>query len=342
MRKNLVIVPAGDGSLHTEWLAAERSYDIWVIYYGKDAERARQYRGSSDGFFQGEGLKIQLARNFILGHAFFKNKIDFTRYECVWFPDDDIRFPDGPAGLEQLFDTARRLQADVFQPAIENEHYSRGWEATRRVPGAACHRTNIVEVMAHGFTGAFFASAYLPAIHSMYFMKSGWGLEPIWMKVGEALLRRPLRTFVIDCCPIIHTRPVGTGNTFVHNQGRWETTFLPQIETNRMKTLAVYASLAEAAARKDEFGEVNGVMDVSTQPVTPTWITAPQARRAIVAAGLKSIVEAAVANASPEIQELWYTMDTLDRDDPDLIRLATSIGVTPDQIDALFRQAALM
>jgi hypothetical protein len=48
MRKNLVIVPAGDSSLHSEWLAAERSYDLWVIYYGKDEARAKQYRDTSD------------------------------------------------------------------------------------------------------------------------------------------------------------------------------------------------------------------------------------------------------------------------------------------------------
>lgn len=342
MRKNLVIVPAGNNSLHTEWLAPERSYDIWVIYYGKDEERARQYRDSSDRFFQGEGLKIQLARNFILGLAFFKSKADFTKYECVWFPDDDIRFSDGSAGLEKLFDTARRLEADVFQPAIENEHYSPDWEATRRIPGAACHRTNIVEVMAHGFTGEFFARAYLPAIHTMEFMKSGWGLEPIWMRLGEAELRRPLRTFVIDCCPIIHTRPVGAGNGFVHAQGLWESTFIPQRHTHWIKTLAVYASLDEVASRQDEFSEISGVMDVSIPQAIPTRIRAAQARRAIVAAGLKSTIEAAIADAGGEIQEFWYTMDTLDRDDPDLIRLATSIGLSSDQVDALFRQAALM
>jgi hypothetical protein len=287
------------------------------------------------------GLKIQLARNFILSELFFQSKMDFTKYEYIWFPDDDIRFPDGSDGLEKLFDLARRLKADVFQPAIENEHYY--WEATRQIPGAVCHRTNTVEVMAAGYTGEVFSGAYLPAIHTLDFMKSGWGLEPIWMKLGEALLRRPLRTFVIDCCPIIHTRPVGTGDSFVHRQGRWEAQFIPQIERNKSKTFAIYSSLEEAAAKKHDVEEVSDATDFSEHRVImPSRIRSFQARRAILAAGLKSIVEAAVAKTSPEIQEFWYTMDSLDRDDPDLIRLATSLGFTSDQIDALLRQAALM
>lgn len=163
------------------------------------------------------------------------------------------------------------------------------------------------------------------------------------MKLGEALLRRPLRTFVIDCCPIIHTRPVGTGDSFVHRQGRWEAQFIPQIERNKSKTFAIYSSLEEAAAKKHDVEEVSDATDFSEHRVImPSLIRSFQARRAILAAGLKSIVEAAVAKASPEIQEFWYTMDSLDRDDPDLIRLATSLGFTSDQIDALFRQAALM
>jgi hypothetical protein len=341
MRKNLVIVPAGDSSLHTEWLAAERSYDLWVIYYGKDQARARRYRDSSDRFFQGAGLKIQLARNFILSELFFQSKMDFTKYEYIWFPDDDIRFPDGSVGLEKLFDLARRLEADVYQPAIENEHYS--WEATRRIPGAVCHRTNTVEVMAAGYSGEVFSGAYLPAIHTLDFMKSGWGLEPIWMKLGEALLRRPLRTFVIDCCPIIHTRPVGTGDSFVHQQGRWEAQFIPQIERNKAKTFGIYSSLEEAAAKKEEVEEVSDTTDFSEHGVAvPSRVRSFQARRVILAAGLKSMVEAAVANAGAEVQEAWYTMDSLDRDDPDLIRLATSLGFSSEQIDALFREADSM
>ncbi len=326
--------------MHPEWVTAARSYDIWVIYYGGDQGRLQQYRESSDKFFHGSGLKIQLLRNFILSEMFFGKKMDFTQYDYIWVPDDDIRFPDGASGLEKLFETAKKLEADVFQPAIQNEHYS--WELTKQIPGVFCHRTNIVEVMANGFSGKAFARAYLPAIHALDFVKSGWGLEPIWMKIGEAELKRSLRTFVIDCCPIIHARPSGGGEGAVHAQGKFETIFLPQIKTNRIKTLAVFWSLEEAMARRAEYDKISGMTDFPPVNSVPLRIRSTQARRAIAAAGLKPFVEAAVANASAEVRDSWYTMDTIERGDPDLIKLANAIGLTSDQIDEFFRRAALM
>ncbi len=339
MRKNLVIVAAGDNSLHPEWVAAERSYDLCVIYYGRDPARLKEYRESSDKIFQGSGLKVQLARNFILSELFFKNNVDFARYDYVWFPDDDIAFPDGPPGLERLFDTAEKLKADIFQPAIQNEHYSE--ESTSRIPGAYCHRVNLAEIMAHGFSGEIFSRAYLPAVHAMDYLKSGWGVEQMLKKIGEAQLQRALRTFVIDCCPVIHTRPVGAGESFVHNQGRWEGTFIPPFARNRYQTFEVFSSLDEVVSRSAEFNELDA-SDLTEVQKAPSRIRAFQARQTILAAGLQSLVEAAVANASAEIQNFWYTTDAIDRDDPDLNALATSFGLTSEQIDDLFRKAAMI
>ena len=99
--------------------------------------------------------------------------------------------------------------------------------------------------MMHGFSGKAFANAYLPAIHAMQFMKSGWGLEPIWMKIGETIFRRSLRTFVIDAVPAIHTKPLGSGSPKIHQIGMIEARLVPQIKWNRMKTLAVYKDISE-------------------------------------------------------------------------------------------------
>ncbi len=43
-RKNLVIVAAGDASLHEGWLAGagERSWDLIVNYFGEDPQRYRR------------------------------------------------------------------------------------------------------------------------------------------------------------------------------------------------------------------------------------------------------------------------------------------------------------
>jgi hypothetical protein len=247
-RENLLIVCCGDGSLHEAWFGPERSYDILTIYYGDDPAVAERFRAGSDVFVAHKGLKIELTRKVLLEELYFRRGFPFGQYAHVWFPDDDLRFDEGDGGIETLFEAARAVRADVFQPAVKNENYSESWESTRRIAGAFAHRTNIVEIMAFGFSGEAFEKAFLAAIHTCEFMKSGWGIEPIWMKIGEAMLRRRLRTFVFDAVPIVHTRPVGGGASYVHRQGRYEATYVPQIHTNRMVTETIYATPAEAVA----------------------------------------------------------------------------------------------
>ena len=247
-RKNLLVVPAGDNSLHTHWIDPDRSYDIWTIYYGDNMGAAKRYEALSDRLFVRKGLKIELARLVFLPFYFRPEISILQAYDYIWFPDDDIDFPPDGGGIEELFATAHDLQADVFQPAIENAHTSHLWDSTKIIPGAYCHRTNVVEIMAHGFGREAFLSGYLPAIHTMSFMRAGWGIEQIAYRMGEANLRRPLRTFVIDSCPVIHTRPTGTGDGQVRKAGDIESIFVPQIRSEPMKTLAVFPSLEEALA----------------------------------------------------------------------------------------------
>ena len=45
--RDLVIVMAGNGSLHVEY-AENRNFDLWVIYYGDDDEVAARYAASAD------------------------------------------------------------------------------------------------------------------------------------------------------------------------------------------------------------------------------------------------------------------------------------------------------
>ena len=192
-RRNLLIVCCGDGSLHEAWFGPDRSYDILTIYYGDDPAVAERFRAGSDIFVAQKGLKLELTRKILLEELYFRRGFAFGDYAHIWFPDDDLRFDDGDGGIESLFEAARAVRADVFQPAIKNEHFSESWESTRRIDGAFAHRTNIVEIMAFGFSGEAFEKALLAALHTFEFMKSGWGIEPIWMKIGEAVLRRLAR-----------------------------------------------------------------------------------------------------------------------------------------------------
>jgi hypothetical protein len=244
-------VMAGDDSIHGEY-SVDRDFDLWTIFYGNSNESFERYRSFSDRIWRKKGLKIELTRRILLEQLHFGEKFDFSAYGFIFLPDDDIRFPNGSADISRLFEISRALKVDVFQPSVSNEFVSERWDPTRQMPNVACHRTNIVEVMMHGFSGRAFVEAYLPAIHAMQFIKSGWGIEPIWMKIGEAVFQRPLRTFVIDAVPAIHTRPIGFGSTKIHAIGLAEAHFVPQIEVNRIRTLASFARIEDADAMTDE------------------------------------------------------------------------------------------
>ncbi len=69
-------------------------------------------------------------------------------------------------------------------------------------------------------------------------------------------------------------------------------------------------------------------------------VTRLQGRLALNAAGLLTKVETAVAAADVPTQ-IWYAdAQNWDRNDPILAQLAAALGLTSDQVDALFVQAA--
>ena len=243
-RRDLVIVMAGDRSLH-EALVAERAYDLWVIYYGDSDEAAARYAAGCDRFWRRKGLKIDLCRQVLLEEVCLGEGFDYARYRYVFLPDDDIQFEAGAADVHRLFALAEELEADVFQPAVKNEYVS--FQATRQMPGAVCHHVNWVENMMPAYRSDLFRSAFLGGIHALEYLKSGWGLEIVAVKLAEVALGRGVRSYVIDACPAVHTRPVG-GNGAVHEIGRDEEFLLPQLSVNQLRAHVGFRSVEAARA----------------------------------------------------------------------------------------------
>jgi hypothetical protein len=114
--RNLVIVMAGDASLH-EAYAADRDFELWVCYWGSDAGVAARYRETCNRFFALKGQKWALVRD--LGRlARDQDLPPFADYDYVFLPDDDIAFPGNAADITNAFQLAREIGADCFQPAI--------------------------------------------------------------------------------------------------------------------------------------------------------------------------------------------------------------------------------
>jgi len=78
------------------------------------------------------------------------------------------------------------------------------------------------------------------------------------------------------------------------------------------------------------------------QPV-PFKVSRMQAKQALLAGGLLATFDAAVAASGNPVLQLYYA-ETSDfhRDHPDLVAFMAALGMTDDQVDDLFRAAALI
>jgi hypothetical protein len=71
-------------------------------------------------------------------------------------------------------------------------------------------------------------------------------MQPVYVRMGEALFGRPVRSFMLDAIGAIHTRPVGQGSAS-HARGMDEAYLLPQSDAHLIEELARFSDVAEAA-----------------------------------------------------------------------------------------------
>ena len=193
MNKYLIIVRAGDKSLHPQWFGDNRNWDIVVSYYGGNNGR---YEGQYDYMHYFKGSKWQGLHDFIR-----TNKSFITQYEYVWFPDDDLL--SDCENLNNFFELSSSLDLTISQPSLtEYSYYS--WDITLKIPGIEARITDFVEIMAPCFKVKLFDN------FSSTFSEntSGFGYEWLWKKI--AITKNIFKFGIIDSTPIFHTRKVGS------------------------------------------------------------------------------------------------------------------------------------
>ena len=195
-RRNLVIVRAGDGSLHPNWLAGpgERNWDLVVSYFGHDPDR---HRAPDVVRIDGPGPKWPAL------HALLAERPELVaEYDLVWLPDDDLMID--KTGINRLFSIAAEYQLEVAQPALTWDSYF-GHITTLRNSQCTLRYTNYVEVMAPCLTRAVLLAS-LPLFNTNL---SGWGLDFVWSR----FVRHPASGIaIVDAVTVRHTRPVGGPN----------------------------------------------------------------------------------------------------------------------------------
>lgn len=116
--------------------------------------------------------------------------------------------------------------------------------------------------------------------------------------------------------------------TFTYDDGSTATSqYLVESEVDYQARLDAHVAAMNAAA-------------AAQAAAVPPMVSSIQARRAINEAGLKAAVEAAIAAADSDVQNIWYTAAIVERNNAILLAMAAAVGLSSDQVDALFRHAA--
>ena len=202
-KRFLVVVRAGDESLHPTWLQTRdtRNWDLIVNYYGDDTTR---FPAAGEGFVRidSKGPKWPA-----LARLMTETQDAWSAYDYVWFPDDDLATTGDD--INRMFEVAVGLELHLAQPSLS-------WDSHIGVPLTLHNRSfsvrfsSFVEPMAPLFSAALLRRA-LPTFGETI---SGWGLDYVWPQ----LLDNPARQCaILDCIQVRHTRPAGGPNYAFNN-----------------------------------------------------------------------------------------------------------------------------
>lgn len=194
-KENLVIVRAGDASLHSAWLDLpyqERSFDTFISFYSKNAYDAFSPSEGVQAVYQEGGkwdsISLALAQ------------VDYQRYERIWLPDDDVLI-DG-LQVDKLFAIAKQHNLQICQPSLSPDSFFTFMGLTQAT-SFKLRFTNFVEVMAP----CLHKDVVKRMLPSFPISPSGFGLDLVW---GNLEQTGKMTGAVIDAISMRHTRPIGS------------------------------------------------------------------------------------------------------------------------------------
>jgi hypothetical protein len=237
-RRNLVVVRAGDASLHRQWLKGRtRDFDLFISYYGSPPGR---HRDDGDFYEARRGPKWP-GIAALLQH----NPELLDRYESFWFPDDDLACD--TATIDRMFAFFCAYRLCLAQPALTRDSYYT-WDTLLQDQRCHIRYSGFVEVMAPIFS----REALRVCRPTFSESRSGWGLDWVWPTLcRDAGLGR---IAIIDATPVHHTRPVGGGGDLYKNHPEMD----PRDDARRL--LATYGIPEVRAVAKYSFeGHVRDV-----------------------------------------------------------------------------------
>jgi hypothetical protein len=136
MNKNVLFVSAGDKTIFYEnWIDKERTYDIYVCYYGDKKDKI--YEQYSDYYFERKGSKLQ---NF---HYLWNQNENLHNYDNYFIVDDDILIK--TSEINQLFDYMNEFNLWILQPSFD-EKSKISHRITKQVLNNSFRYVNFIEI----------------------------------------------------------------------------------------------------------------------------------------------------------------------------------------------------
>lgn len=198
--RNLVILRAGNQSLHKEWIASpDRDFDLFISYYGQEENK---YQEDAEYYEMRKGPKWPCIKELLDAHP---DLLD--RYSSFWFPDDDISA--NTDTINRIFGYCCALQLDLAQPALTTDSYY-SWPQLLKRDDFLVRYVEFVELMVPVFS----RKALKICLPTFDENRSGWGLDWVWPKLIGNEGQRSIA--VIDATPVKHTRPLG-GELYKNN-----------------------------------------------------------------------------------------------------------------------------
>ncbi len=198
MNNRLIVVRAGDSSLHPAWLKSEpnRQWHLHISYYGR---RADPYELPPQ-----VSLSRDVGQKWIGLLSCLKENPELLNYKYIAFPDDDLKMATG--SWDGIFDTAETSNADICQPSLD--HRSFYWhDVTLNRKWLDYREVDFIELMSPVFK-VNFLHKIMPFFDEN---KSSLGLDYLWSHIANLENRKMVIT---DKSVVLHTREIGKGSQY--------------------------------------------------------------------------------------------------------------------------------
>ena len=194
-RKFLVVVRAGDSSLHPGWLQAShgRDWDLVVSYCGADPYR---FTETGDGVIRidSKGPRWQALAALLSGTVNV-----WQGYEYVWLPEDDLEVSCEDINL--LFRLASGIPVQLAQPSLTADSLTSQILSVNN-PSFAFRYSSFIDPVAPLFSRDLLRRALPTFAQSPH----GSGLDCVWPRLLSHLTER---CAILDRIQVRRTEPLG-------------------------------------------------------------------------------------------------------------------------------------